>query len=184
MQHGSMAWLARGCWESRLGRTAGASGFSRPVTVFTCRPASNHPAHACGQLGTQHGKQRLGQGQAVPTPAPSALGGVFVANGASLGLELALHTGSVPVVPRPAGTGMKSRSVAPGGRARERLVLVCKNSGVCFLVLFCFFFPGSVLQAAARGCKYKAEPAGTVPPPAERGRRRGEITVHVLSYCT
>lgn len=48
----------------------------------------HHLARAHGQFNIQHGKQWLGQGQAVPMPAPPALGGV--ADGSSLGSELVL----------------------------------------------------------------------------------------------
>lgn len=80
--------------------------------------------------------------------------------------------------PRPAGPGTVRGSVALGGRARERLVLVCKNTEVVFffffLAVFCRQQQGSVnmrlSQQASRSLL------------AERDGRRGEITVHVWSY--
>lgn len=125
-----------GAWHGQLG-SAGNHGFVALVapvrfpfvTAFKCQTGF-HRAHS--QLGTRHRKLLLGQGQAVLTPVPAALSGAGVANRASLGSELALRTGAVPVEPRPAGPGTVRGSVALEGRARERLVLVCKNTEVGF----------------------------------------------------
>lgn len=170
-----------GAWHGQLG-SGGNRGFVAPVapmcfpfvTAFTCQTGFHH---ACSQLGTRHRKLLLGQGQAVLTPVPAALSGAGVANRAGLGSELALRAGAVPVEPRPAGPGTVRGSVALGGRAREQLVLVCKNTEgffFFFLAVFCRQQQGSVnirlSQQASRSLL------------AERDRRRGEITVHVWSY--
>lgn len=48
----------------------------------------HHHTRALGQFNIQHGKQWLGQGQAVPVPPPPALGGL--PDGASLDSEAVL----------------------------------------------------------------------------------------------
>lgn len=136
-------------WHCQLG--AAGNDFLIPVSFPPCHrvyvPAGfHHLARARGQFNIQHGKQWLGQGHAVPVPAPPALGGV--ADGASLGSEPVLQTGPIPVEPGPAGSRTGRGSVTQGGCARERLVLVCKSTGL--------FFPGSVCRwqrgEASRHC--------------------------------
>lgn len=136
-------------WHCQLG--AAGNDFLIPVSFPPCHrvyvPAGfHHLARARGQFNIQHEKQWLGQGHAVPVPAPPALGGV--ADGASLGSEPVLQTGPIPVEPGPAGSRTGRGSVTQGGCARERLVLVCKSTGL--------FFPGSVCRwqrgEASRHC--------------------------------
>lgn len=65
-------------WHCQLG--AAGNHFLIPVSFPACHrvyvpTGFHHLARACGQFNIQHGKKCVDQGQAVPTPAPPALGG-------------------------------------------------------------------------------------------------------------
>lgn len=169
-----------GAWHGQLG-SGGNRGFGAPVPpiVFPlCHsvyvpnrlPPCPQPARHTAQ------KTAAGPGTGCPHACARCSQWCWCCEQGKPGLTL--RAGAVPVEPRPAGPGTVRGSVALGGRARERLVLVCKNTEVVFffffLAVFCRQQQGSVnmrlSQQASRSLL------------AERDGRRGEITVHVWSY--
>lgn len=156
VQHWSAAWDRGAVCPVAAGNHSFVS-LLLPVGCPPCHsvyiPASFHclpPAHS--QLGIWHGKQWLGEGQAISTPA---LVLVVVAVLLQIGQVWAQCWCVDGVGPRRAWASECWNDELVGGPGR-----LCQGTACACLQKHGFFFPGSLSWAAVRECKYEAKPAG------------------------